>query len=59
VSWLTVKNGSSIVDLHQRRNAGELFLFLFAEGVKPMEIIRRMQAQCGDNCLLRRKFTSG
>jgi transposase len=25
--------------------------FLFAEGVKPMEIIRRMQAQYGDNCL--------
>jgi hypothetical protein len=24
---------------------------LFAEGVKPVEIIRRMQAQCGDNCL--------
>jgi hypothetical protein len=27
--------------------------FLFAEGVKPVEIIRRMQAQCGDNCLSR------
>jgi transposase len=25
--------------------------FLFAEGVKPVEIIRRMQAQYGDNCL--------
>jgi hypothetical protein len=27
--------------------------FLFAEGVKPVEIIRRMQAQYGDNCLSR------
>jgi transposase len=25
--------------------------FLFAEGVKPVEIIRGMQAQYGDNCL--------
>jgi transposase len=25
--------------------------FLFAEGVKPVEITRRMQAQCGDNFL--------
>jgi hypothetical protein len=30
--------------------------FLFAEGVKPVEIIRRMQAQCGDNCLMRGKI---
>jgi hypothetical protein len=30
--------------------------FFFAEGVKPLEIIRRMQAQCGDNCLLRSKI---
>jgi hypothetical protein len=30
--------------------------FLFAEGVKPVEIIRRMQAQCGDNCLSRSKI---
>jgi hypothetical protein len=30
--------------------------FLFAEGVKPVEIIRRMQAQYGDNCLLRSKI---
>jgi transposase len=27
--------------------------FLFAEGVKPVEIICRMQAQCGGNCLSR------
>jgi hypothetical protein len=30
--------------------------FLFAEGVKPVEIIRRMQAQCDDNCLPRIKI---
>jgi hypothetical protein len=30
--------------------------FLFAEGVKPVEIIRRMQAQYGDNCLTRSKI---
>jgi hypothetical protein len=30
--------------------------FLFTEGVKPVEIIRRMQAQCGDNCLSRSKI---
>jgi hypothetical protein len=30
--------------------------FLFAEGVKPVEIIRRMQAQCGDNSLSRSKI---
>jgi transposase len=29
--------------------------FLFAEGVKPVEIVRRMQAQYGDNCLSRSK----
>jgi hypothetical protein len=27
--------------------------FYFAEGVKPVEIIRRMQAQHGDSCLSR------
>jgi hypothetical protein len=32
--------------------------FLFAEGVKPVEIIRRMQAQYGDNCLSRSNVTS-
>jgi hypothetical protein len=30
--------------------------FLFAEGIKPVEIIRRMQAQYGDNCLSRSKI---
>jgi hypothetical protein len=30
--------------------------FLFAEGVKPVEIIRRMQTQYGDNCLSCRKI---
>jgi transposase len=25
--------------------------FLFAEGIKPVEVIRGMQAQYGDNCL--------
>jgi transposase len=30
--------------------------FLFEEGVKPVEIIRRMQAQYGDNCLSRSKI---
>jgi transposase len=29
---------------------------LFAEGVKPVEIIRLMQAQYGDNCLSRSKI---
>jgi hypothetical protein len=31
-------------------------LFLFAEGVGPVEIIRRMQAQYGDNRLSRSKI---
>jgi hypothetical protein len=30
--------------------------FLFAEGVKPVEIIRRMHAQYGDTCLPRSKI---
>jgi hypothetical protein len=30
--------------------------FLFAEGVKPVEIIRGMQAQYGNNCLSRSKI---
>jgi hypothetical protein len=30
--------------------------FLFAEGVKPVEIIHRMQAQYDDNCLSRSKI---
>jgi transposase len=30
--------------------------FLCPEGVKPVEIIRRMQAQYGDNCLSRSKI---
>jgi transposase len=30
--------------------------FLFAEDVKRVEIIRRMQAQYGDNCLSRSKI---
>jgi hypothetical protein len=30
--------------------------FLFAEGIKPVEIILRMQAQSGDNCLSRSKI---
>jgi hypothetical protein len=30
--------------------------FLFAEGVQPVEIVRRMQAQYGDNCLSRSKI---
>jgi transposase len=29
----------------------EVIRFLFAEDLKPVEIIRRMQAQYGDNCL--------
>jgi hypothetical protein len=33
--------------------------FLFPEGVEPEEIIRRMQAQYGDNCLSRSKFKNG
>jgi IS30 family transposase len=30
--------------------------FLFAEDIKPVEIIRRMLAQYGDNCLSRSKI---
>jgi hypothetical protein len=30
--------------------------FLFGEGVKPVEIISRMQAQYGDNCLSRNRI---
>jgi hypothetical protein len=30
--------------------------FLFVEGFKPVEIIRRMQAQYGDNCLSHSKI---
>jgi transposase len=30
--------------------------FLFAEGVKPVEIIRRMQSQHGDSCISRSKI---
>jgi hypothetical protein len=30
--------------------------FLFAEGVKPVETIRQMQAQYGDSCLSRSKI---
>jgi hypothetical protein len=30
--------------------------FLFAEGVKPVKIIRRKKAQYSDNCLSRRKI---
>jgi hypothetical protein len=30
--------------------------FLFVEDVKPVEMIRRMQAQYGDNCLTSRKI---
>jgi hypothetical protein len=33
--------------------------FSFAEGFKPVEIIRLMQAQYGDNCYRAIKFTSG
>jgi hypothetical protein len=33
-----------------------VFRFLFAEGVKHVEIIRRMQAEYGDNCLSRSKI---
>jgi hypothetical protein len=34
----------------------EVIRFLFAEGVKPVESICRMQAQYGDNCSSRSKF---
>jgi hypothetical protein len=30
--------------------------FLFVEGIRPVEIICRMQVQCGDNCLSRSKI---
>jgi hypothetical protein len=41
--------------LYQKEMRG-VIRFLFAEGVKPVEIIRRMQAQYGDNCLSRSKI---
>jgi hypothetical protein len=34
----------------------EVIRFLFVEGVKPVEIIRRMQAQYGDNFFSRSKI---
>jgi hypothetical protein len=34
----------------------EVIRFLFAEGVKPVEIIPRIQAQYGDNCLSHSKI---
>jgi transposase len=34
----------------------EVIRFLFAEGVKPVAIIRRIQAQYGDDCLSRSKI---
>jgi hypothetical protein len=41
--------------LHNRRNAGSDTIPV-AEGVKPVEIIRRLQAHYGDNCLSRIKI---
>jgi hypothetical protein len=34
----------------------EMIRFLFEEGFKPVEIVRRMQVQYGDNCLSRSKI---
>jgi transposase len=39
-----------------KEEIGGVIRFLFAEGFKPVEIIRRMQAQYGDNCLSRSKI---
>jgi hypothetical protein len=55
VSWLAVKNGSSIVDFTKEEMRG-VIRFLFVEGIKTVEITFRMQAQYGDNCLLRSKI---
>jgi hypothetical protein len=45
--------------LHQKRNAGSDSI-VFAEGVKPVEIILPMQAQYGDKIAYRVvKFTNG
>jgi hypothetical protein len=49
VSWVTVKSGSYIVDLHQRS----------AEGVKPVEVIRRCRLNTVIVVYRAVKYTSG
>jgi hypothetical protein len=43
----------SICTKHEMRG---VIRFLFVEGIKPVEIICRIQAQYGDNCLSRSKI---
>jgi hypothetical protein len=44
------------VSIYTKEEMRGVIRFLFAEGVKPVEIIRRMQTQYDDNCLLHSKI---
>jgi hypothetical protein len=44
------------LSIYTKQEMRGVIRFLFTEGVKPVDIIRRMQAQCGDNCLSRSKI---
>jgi hypothetical protein len=44
-----IKDGGSTRDMHQRNCS--IIHFLSSEGVKPVEIHRRMKTQFGDACL--------
>jgi len=48
------KHGSSFARLHHRRTNGVVW-FLWAEGVKPVEIHRQMLAQYGQSTMIQRK----
>jgi hypothetical protein len=55
VSQLTVKMEAPLSICNKEEMRG-VIRFLFTEGIKPVEIIRGMQAQYGDNCLSRNKI---
>jgi hypothetical protein len=44
------------VSIRTKEEMRGMIRFLFAEGFKPVEIIRRMQAQYGDDCLSHSKI---
>ncbi|GFY14551.1 hypothetical protein TNCV_4827551 [Trichonephila clavipes] len=48
----TIQQGCCIVILYQGGKKGSDSI-LFLEGMKPVETVRRMQAQSGDSCLSR------
>ncbi|GFV20810.1 hypothetical protein TNCV_2374891 [Trichonephila clavipes] len=52
----TIERSSSIVDLLKEGGKEGSDSFLFAEGVKPVEIIRRMKERYNDSCLSRSKI---